>query len=1112
MVSLLGIQLIGAGTKAALFVSIVGAIFVLPFIIFSPLAGYCADRFPKRNVIVSMKAAELMIMVLGLWAFIGKDLTFICVVLFLMAIQSAFYSPAQYGLLPELVEESRLSRGNGYLQMATFTAIIIGTACGSRLKEMLGPQIWKASLLFMGLSLTGLALAWLIGKSKAAQPKAVFNFNGFKQTTQILREIKKDEPLFLTLCGIAYFWFLGAVFQMNILLYAKSILHASDSSVGVLLAAVALGIAFGGVLAGRWSDDQIEFGLVPMGAIGLTAFCAILGVFPLSLLYAGAVLFLLGLSAGFYTVPLNAFFQEKSPQERRGEYLASMNIVNACATLAGSLFVWITGVKLAANPAQIFFILSLVSIAATLYILKTLPIAFVRLVNWLATHTIYRLKVEGADNVPKEGGALLICNHVSYVDALVVSASSKRPIRFIMYRQIYNIPIIHQICKIMKVIPIDFQDGPKGIMRSLEETRKAIESGDLVCIFPEGGLTRTGNMQGFNRGFEKIMKGINAPVIPMYMDNIWGSIFSFHEGRYFWKLPKNSIYPLTVIFGKALPADVKAHEVRIVVQELGAEACNLRGLYRAKLHMAFIDSVKNQPFKFCMADSSGAKFTYLTALAAVLIMKEKLFPKTRRLRESTEMVGVLLPACCAGFIVNAAILMAGKVTVNLNFTLSQETIDSCLKQCRMSMIVTSREFIKKLGIQEMPQMVFLEDIKETISLKNKVSALIWSLMPPKLIKLFCVEGDKVNVDDTATVIFSSGSTGEPKGVMLTHANIFSNIEGFYQIFNVKRNDIVIGALPFFHSFGFTAALCFPVGAGIGVVYHPNPLDAATIGKLAQKYRATILLGTPTFFGAYLRKCTQEQFKTLRIAVVGAEKLKKPLADAFNEKYGIMPFEGYGATELSPIVSVGYPDYVSDDKSVVQTGHKAGTVGHPIPGVAAKVVDPDTFNLLPYDTEGLLMIKGPNVMKGYLNNPQKTDEVIKGGWYITGDIASIDADGFVKITDRLSRFSKIGGEMVPHVKVEEKILEVMGTAELLCAVTAVKDEQKGERLVVLYVGDLDVDWVIKAIGEKGLPNLWIPKRNNFYRVEAIPVLGTGKVDLKAVKAIAQELSQKGTEEV
>jgi acyl-[acyl-carrier-protein]-phospholipid O-acyltransferase/long-chain-fatty-acid--[acyl-carrier-protein] ligase len=708
--------------------------------------------------------------------------------------------------------------------------------------------------------------------------------------------------------------------------------------------------------------------------------------------------------------------------------------------------------------------------------------------------------------VPEKGGALLVANHVSFIDAVITLAALKRPVRFIMHEDIYKLPLLNFVCRVIKAIPINPRSGPKSIVQALTTAREAIRSGELVCIFPEGHLSRTGNMLPFQKGFEHIMKDLDAPIIPFYLDNIWGSIFSYSDGKYFWKFPKQAPYPITVVFGKSLPADSRSDKVRVAVQELGAEANIARGLYRRKLHIAFIEEAKKHPFRFCMADSTGMRLTYFEALAGLISLKQTLFPRYRQPKETNEMIGIMLPASCMAAVANGVVYVAGKVPVNLNFTLSSESLVSCISQCRMKMVITSRAFIEKAGMTATDEMVFLEDIRSEISDGRRIwSAVMALILPAWLIKLIYVEGDKRNLDDVATVIFSSGSTGEPKGVMLSHNNISSNIEGLYQIFDIKKNDIVMAALPFFHSFGFTATMCFPVGTGIGVIYHTNPVDAATIGKLTQRFKATMIMGTPTFLSTYVRKCTKEQFASLRLAIVGAEKLKESLASAFKEKFGFIPFEGYGATELSPIASVGFPDFVHKETMERQIGHKAGKVGHPIPGVAVKVVDPDTFGDKQCNEEGLLLVKGANVMKGYLNNPAKTNEVIKDGWYVTGDIAFIDEDGFVKITDRLSRFSKIGGEMVPHIKIEENIMEVLGSVDPVVAVTSVGDDKKGERLVVLHSVDMDVDSVCTQLAAKGLPNLWIPKKDSFFRVDSIPVLGTGKTDLKQVKAAAERMT-------
>ncbi|MBF0122170.1 MAG: MFS transporter [Candidatus Omnitrophica bacterium] len=1105
VVSLYAIQILLSSEAATRAVSIVGVLYILPFVIFSPFAGHLADRFSKRMVIIVMGLVKVAFALLASGALWTGNLWFLCGTLFLFMVDSALFSPAKFGILPEMLHEEELSKGNGYIQLVTFVGIILGTAMGGLLFKPFNDHLYFIGLLMTFLALIGFGVSFAIRSEHQVSVKSQGFLSG---TWKALVGIRHDTGLWLTMLALAFFNFLGATFQMNILIYGAHVLSVGQIQISILLVAVSLGIAAGSVLAGVASEGKVELGLVPLGAIGITIMSFLLG-FGGHFYAALAMLFILGVCAGFYTVPLNAFFQRWSPTEERGQYLSVLNMVSSFGSLLAGGFLWFFGGQLAIGSDKIFWIVAVLSAIATVYIVVTLPIALVRLVNWVLAHSVYKLRVVNSDQVPEEGGALLIANHISYVDAVLILAALKRPVRYIMYRGIYDLPIINLFCRVLKVIPIDRDEGPKAIARALLEARKAIENGELVCIFPEGVLTRTGNMLPFNKGFEHIMKGLNAPIIPLYLDNIWGSIYTFSHGKYFWKIPRLTLYPVSIVFGKPMPATSRTHHVRLAVQELGAEANILRGAWRKKLHLAFIDEVKRHPFKFCMADSMGARFIYSKVFAAAVAAAKVLFPADRRPKETNEMVGVLLPSSCMAAISNIAVAFAGKVPVNLNFTLSAEAFDSCIKQCNMRMVITSRSFLEKAGISVRPEMVFLEDMKAKISaVKTGVYFLAAVLFPRWLLCNLFVRGDKLNVDDVATVIFSSGSTGEPKGVLLTHANVFSNIESLYQVFNIRREDTVVAALPFFHSFGFTATMCFPVGTAVGVVYHTNPLDASTIGKLTEKYKGTILMGTPTFMSAYVKKCSQEQFASVRMAVVGAEKLKEPLANAFQEKFGVTPFEGYGATELSPIVTVGFPSYVNDETMEQQVGHKFGKVGHPIPGVAVKAVDPDTFEIKGPNEEGLLLVKGANVMKGYLNNPGKTAEVLKDGWYITGDMATIDEDGFIKITDRLSRFSKIGGEMVPHIKVEENIMEALGATDPVVTVSSVADEKKGERLVVLHAVDMDVDAMCESLARKGIPNLWIPKKDSFYRVEAIPVLGTGKTDLKRVKALAQELSAAG----
>jgi acyl-[acyl-carrier-protein]-phospholipid O-acyltransferase / long-chain-fatty-acid--[acyl-carrier-protein] ligase len=359
-------------------------------------------------------------------------------------------------------------------------------------------------------------------------------------------------------------------------------------------------------------------------------------------------------------------------------------------------------------------------------------------------------------------------------------------------------------------------------------------------------------------------------------------------------------------------------------------------------------------------------------------------------------------------------------------------------------------------------------------------------------------------DDLGTIIFSSGSTGDPKGVMLTHHNIIANIRQITQVFLLGGDDKVLGILPFFHSFGFTVGLWLSAVHGIGVVFHPNPLDATSISELVSRYKVTFLVATPTFLQAYMRRCSPEHFGSLQYVLVGAEKLPERTALAFEDIFGIRPLEGYGCTECSPVVSVNGRDFRAP--GFRQVAARRGTIGHPLPGVSVRIVDPETLEALPLNMPGMLLVKGPNVMKGYLGRPEKTAEVLKDGWYTTGDIATMEEDGFLRITDRLSRFSKIGGEMVPHIKIEEKLNELAGATEQVFSVSAVPDEKKGERIIVLYtLAEEELAPTLVKLGESDLPALWKPKKDQFFRVEALPYLGSGKLDLRALKLKAAELA-------
>ncbi len=917
--------------------------------------------------------------------------------------------------------------------------------------------------------------------------------------------MRRDQALFLAALGNTYFWFLGSLLFSTVVVYGPDVLHIGQTKTGYLNAALAVGIGIGSMVAGLVSGNKIEYGLIPLGAIGMTVSGFALGGIHFGLVGSGVLLAVLGFWAGFYAVPVNALIQHRPAEADKGGIIAAANLLSfvGIALSSGVYFIFTAFIHL--NPRGVIVAASFITAAGTIYVLMLLPEWFGRLLLFFLTHTIYRVKVLGRDNFPDRTGALLVCNHMSFVDALLLIASTDRPIRFLMFKGIYDNKFIKPFARAMKAIPISSEQRPRDMIRSLRTASDALRQNDIVCIFAEGQITRTGQLLPFRRGLERIMKGVDVPIVPVNLDGVWGSIFSFERGRFLWKMPRRIPYPVTVSFGRPMPPTSTAIAVRRAVQELQADAFQQRKRRMKTLDRAFIHTARRFPLRFMMADGRTPKVTFGSALTKTIYIARRLRP----LIGERQMVGLLLPPSVGGALTNYALMMLGRIAVNLNYTVSSEVIASCASQCGVDVVITSKAFVERFPKLEIPgRTVFLEDALQSPRMMEKIVSLAvaW-LLPQSLLRMAigtAPSARKSNMDDVATIIFSSGSTGDPKGVMLTHFNIASNIQQVSQVFMLGGRDKILGILPFFHSFGFMAALWLPAMNGVGVVYHPNPLDAKVIGELVETYQVTFLIATPTFLQAYMRRCSPESFGSLQYVLVGAEKLPERVALAFEDTFGIRPLEGYGCTECSPVVTVNGRDFRAP--GFRQVGGRRGKIGHPLPGVSVKVVDLDTGEPVAPGTAGMLLVKGPNVMKGYLGKPEKTAEVLNDGWYTTGDVALMEEDGFLTITDRLSRFSKIGGEMVPHIRIEDKLHELAGVTEQVFAVTALPDEKKGERIVVVYTLAVDkLAPILEKFSQCDLPALWKPRPNQFFHIDALPVLGTGKIDLRGVKALASELA-------
>ena len=1075
----------------------VGLLFALPFILFSMTGGYLADRFSKRSVTIGTKVFEIAVMAFAVAGFVVHSMPMLLASLFLACTQGALFGPSKYGLLPEILPENRLSWGNGVIELGTFLAAIAGTVAAGQLPGWFGTKQVYSGIFFLGCSLVGLLTSFGISRVPAADPAKRFQVNFLGDLWSHGQRIAKDRVLYLAVLGNTYFFFLGTLLQFDIIFYGRDVLHVASSKGSLLQAAIAIGIGLGSLAAGYLSGGKIEYGLIPLGAVGITVFGFLLAFPSLSFTTVLVLLAVLGFFGGFFIVPISALIQHRPEEQHRGGVLAAANLLSFVGILAASVGYYACKHLLHLGPVAIFFWAAVGTLAGLAYLLWLLPDSLLRLLLWIAAHTLYRLDLKGQEMIPARGGALLTPNHTSWVDAILLIAATDRPIRFIMFKGVYDHPVIKPFAKMLKIIPIASDQGPREMIHSLRAASEALREGEVVCIFPEGEITRIGQMLPFRRGFERIIKGIDVPIIPVNIDGIWGSIFSFSGGRFLWKWPRTIPYPVRITFGKPLPSTAAAPEVRQAVQELGVDAFGRRRRYMRTLTRSFIKAARRHPRRFAMADGRTPKLSFGDSLIKSVFLARRLQPLWR----DQEMVGILLPPSIPGALANWAALLLGKVPINLNYTSSNESILSCAKQCGLKTVVSSRQFLEKVPIQPPGAVIYAEDLVLNPGFFEKLSGLLVAkFLPSRLLQMFLGVRKPATLDDTATIIFSSGSTGEPKGVVLSHFNLASNVEQLEQVFHLHEGDRILGILPFFHSFGFTGTLCLPPLAGIGVVFHVSPLDAQAIAGLVSKYTVTMLLSTPTFLNTYARRIPAEAVGSLRIVMAGAEKLPERISQTFEDHFGIRPLEGYGCTECSPVVAVNTYDFRA--AYFRQVGAKRGTIGHPLPGIGVHIMDPENGEKLPVDKAGLLLVRGPNVMVGYLNRPEKTAEVLKDGWYNTGDIATLDEDGFLRITDRLSRFSKIGGEMVPHIRVEETLHELIAADGQALAVTAIPDEKKGERLVVIHTLKEDVlKDLLEKLAKNDLPALWKPRPDQFRYVEKLPYLGTGKLDLRKLREIA-----------
>jgi len=712
-------------------------------------------------------------------------------------------------------------------------------------------------------------------------------------------------------------------------------------------------------------------------------------------------------------------------------------------------------------------------------------------------HCFYRVTALGREHLPK-AGFLLLPNHITWVDAIVLQLACPRPIRYVIDEEFYRKRVLHPFLRTLRCIPINVRHSHSAIRVAAEQ----IAAGEIVCLFPEGQLERAGTLLRLQRGYELIARQANAPVVPVWLDQLWGSIFSFQGGRFFTKLPKRIPYHVTIAFGKPLnPEDADIATVREELLKLGEFCYSERPAIDRHLAEECVRGLKRRPFATAVIDGlDHSRLSRSKLLGAAVALSRFL-----RKQFADERIAIVLPASKGSMVANLAVTLAGKVPVDLNFTVGRAANESCCKRANLRVAISATPFIERVKDFPWPEQILKLD---ELMPRLKPQILFWwtmSILLPARLLLRLLQIPRNGGHAEATLLFTSGTTGEPKGVVISHRNVVGNVSQFRQLLDATKDDAILASLPFFHTFGSTVTLWYPLIEGVRIVTYPNPLEAAKNAALIERYKLTLLLATPTFLRGYLRKVEPDKLRSLRLVITGAEKLPLDLAKNFEERFNQKVFEGYGLTETSPVVSVNLPEpQPTKPREHVQPSSRLGSVGKMAPGIAAEIREPETGCKRSLHETGMLWLRGVNIFEGYLHDAERTADVLQDGWLKTGDIGRFDEDGFLYIEGRLSRFSKIGGEMVPHEAIEHKIVDLLdlsGKDERMVAIVGAQDEAKGEALVLLSAVDVDLAQLRKQLHESGISNLWIPKR--VQRVDSIPVLASGKLDLTKCKELVEE---------
>lgn len=1091
-----------------LIVTIIGLIFILPFFLFSSLAGQVADKYEKATLVKITKGLEIGIVLIASYGFYTNSLGILLITLFLSSTQSTFFSPLKYSLLPDYLVQHELVAGNGLIEASTFLAILLGTMAGGSLSAAHGHQI----LFINAVMLVSVILGWISSlyllRVKAAEQKLKLNFNIIQETIVLIKHGMKDRVIFLTIIGISWFWFVGGVFLAQITTYGRDVINGNENVATLFLVMFSVGIGLGSMSCYRLMRGAIDARLVPWGALGITVFTIDLvlasqsiritspdyiGVFQfLSHGLGWRILFDLGMiafSGGLYTVPLYVMLQKQSGPIECSRMIAVNNIANAFFMVLSSILSLIL-LAFGVSIPTIFLIVGIINIIVMVRISRLVPESILQLVLQAIFKLLFKVEISGLNHVKAAGKrVLIIANHTSFIDAALLFAFIPEKLSFAIYSYYVDKWWIRLITPGINLFPVNPANpmATKTLIEHLRQNRKCV-------IFPEGRITETGSLMKIFDGPGMIADKAQAPILPIQIDGAQYSIFSRLKGKITRKaFPKIRITILPPYHLEA-PQHLIGRERRRILSSqiytIMTEMMFAASSHQTSIFSSLIDAGKLYGMRRKVIEDTDRKpLSYRKLLMRTFILGQYLNAFTVK----EEPVGILLPTSMGTFISFFALHSIKRIPTMLNPSLGPSSLIACVQLARLRIILTSRRFVATarlepiIGFLERQfTVLYLEDIVTKIPLYIKLMGILKSFFPNIAFR----KVDQGHPDtDTATILFTSGSEGSPKAVALSHKNLNSNCLQIASSIDLSPQDVLLNVLPMFHSFGLIASL-LPVLYGVKTFFYPSPLHYRMIPIIAYDINATLFFATDTFLNRYGRLAHPYDFYAIRYVFAGAEKLREETRKLWLDKFGLCIFEGYGTTETSPVLTVNTRMY-----------NKVNSVGRFLPAIQ--------YQLEPIEgirEGGCLHVKGPNVMRGYLDHdtglPTQPSSCYGERWYNTGDIVRIDAEGFVTIQGRLKRFAKVGGEMVSLIAIEEHLHRA--DPEHHYALFAFPDDRKGEQLILLTTSPQDREHIITVLKTAGCGEVMFPRR--VFTLETIPILVTGKVDLQKTKAIAAEMMQ------